>query len=73
MFRHGCEGMHGMARRTRFLFSVAMASPEAMRRNGGQFCARCWQPFGGMLGGAGDHYPMLAGVGGGLESLNMAQ
>lgn len=29
---------------------VAMAPPEAMRRNGGQFCARRWQPFDGVSG-----------------------
>lgn len=51
MFHHGCEGMRGMARRTRFFFPVAMAS-EAMRRNGGEFCARCWQSFDGMFGGS---------------------
>lgn len=30
---------------------VAMAPPEAMRRNGGLFCARRWQAFDGVSGG----------------------
>lgn len=40
---------------------VAMAPPEAMRRNGGQLCARLWQPFDGASGGmgAGDHRPLF--------------
>lgn len=54
-FHNRCQGMRGMARRAQFFCLVAMASPEAMGRNGSMFCAHLCQHLMGGMGSVGHH------------------